>query len=178
MPKDLPKLAPIARIVKMAARQQSGAMAEFGCRSYPIPAPGPEGLSILFLFARTRSDGGESPVWIAPPEYVVAIDAETGRDVGIRPLDTAGLAGTWLGQDHSAARRQEPGFLEQEAAMLAEYDLVLPPMAAGVHPLPAGAGDAMAAISSRFRFVHEPPLAPYYARLGAWFFARLAEARP
>ncbi len=177
MAKKLPALTPITRIVKAAAQQQSGPLAEYGCRSYPIPAPGLDGLRIRFLYARVHSDDPGSPMWIGAPEYIVSIDAESGHVEELRQFHSseAGLAADgWLGQDHSLERRAQPDFIEQESAMLTEYDLVLPGLAAGQQPLPEPARDAIPLLVARFLYLQEAPLAPYYERLGRWFFGRIA----
>lgn len=181
MAKRFPKLATVGSIIKTAAKHQEGPLADYGFRSYPIPAPGDDGLRLQFLYGRTHAEGPGEPVWIATPEYLVTIDAENRRETEIRMFDPAeiGLAGpAWLGQDHSAERRKQADFAEQEAAMLAEFDLVLPGLAAGLQPLPDPARQAIPLLEARFRYLEHAPMAPFYDRLGAWFFRRLEELRP
>lgn len=179
MAKPFPKLKPMQRILQAAARQQQGALRAYGCRSYPIPGPGFDGLRVRFLFSMVSIENDDAPVWIAAPEYLVAVDAETARVEELRQFDPAeaGLAAGWLGQDHSLSRRAQPDFTAQERAMMAEFDTVLPWLASGARPVREDAAEAAGRLAARFQFLAEAPLLPYYREFGAWFFGWLGEVR-
>ncbi|MEZ5352926.1 MAG: hypothetical protein R2762_09850 [Bryobacteraceae bacterium] len=169
MPKQLPPLKPMGRIARAAAAQQDGPLRDYACRSFPIPARGFDGLWVQFLFSRASADGEQSPVWIAAPEYLLTVDAETGKVTELRPFDAP--RGEWLGQDHSLERRAQLDFVEQEQALYGELDILLPALASGARPVPDETAAAARRYTARFRFLAEQPLLPYYQHLGGWFFA-------
>lgn len=176
MPKTLPKLASMEGIIATAARQQEGFLAPYACRSYPIPAPGLEGLQIRFLYAKAAAEREDTPRWIGTPEYIVSIDAETAKLAELRafhPSEIGLQAIQWLGQDHAPVRRKQPDFADHEKNLYLSYDAILPAFAASLQPVPNDVVAAAHRFSSYFGFLLEPPLLPYYQTLGGWFFGRI-----
>lgn len=176
MAKVLPKLAPMERIVATAAAQQQAFLAPYACRSYPVPAPGLEGLDIRFLYAPAASESGDAPLWIGAPQYIVTINAETAKLAELRvfhPTEMGLPAVEWLGQDHAPERRRQPDFASQEKDLWLCYDALLPVFAASLQPVPNEVAVAAHRFGSAFAFLMEQPLLPYYQRLGSWFFGRI-----
>jgi len=180
MAKEFPRLAPMERILRTADAQVAGPLSAYPWRCWPIPTRGFDSLHVQFLYSTTKTEGDTNPVWIGAPAYLVSIDAETAKVVALRPFEPLALglpSVAWLGPDRPLAQLQHPDFLSQTKALAAEYDAVLPALAMGTQPVPESAALAAGRLAARFRYLAEPPLMPYYQKLGGWFFGWIAEVR-
>jgi hypothetical protein len=171
----LPRLVPMVELVRRAAVYPCGILGASTYQSYPLPVAGAARLQVAFLFGEAAVVEPGSPLQLGVPQYVGLLDAESGRFMelrGLSPEEGGGPDGPsgWLGPGRTRQERAEPEYLSQELRVLQALDELAPAFAAGGLEPPEAARNEFASLFPR---VSEAPLRPYYAALGARFFAWL-----
>lgn len=177
MLKALPPLKRITEISRVAARLSSGAVPRDHHLSLPIPAPGPAGLRVGFLFAPVREhEDPRAPqralrVWA--PEYVAWVLAETAafeelrrvsaKDLGVAHPDDVPLAGPWPSPIDEGKR----------TSLCDACDAVLGFYAAGAKKPPPPVRSRALTLDALFEELAEPALVPFYRSVGRAFFTWL-----
>jgi hypothetical protein len=169
---------PMANLYPLARLRASGAVPDEARQSLPIPVRKSGGAQVLFFFCPAQLSAREG-LRVAPPDYLERIDPATGALVELRAVTPADFGQRHapdepLGSVALAADLTPEQYVALRSQLFALYDRLLPAFAAGAERSP---GDALRRdareLRAAFERLREEPLAPYYAAIGAEFFAWL-----
>ena len=171
--KPLPRLAPIATVMRRLSVYGRGALADVNRTLAPMPVPGVEGVRFAILFTATEPLIGSASLRIKTPSHVAYADAESGEFlelVAITPRDL-GIA---QDPDHWLGDFIEPMNLDDKRMRyLDRLDAVASAYAAGRRVESPEVKRAAAELKDAFADIVEAPLAPYYRALAGRFFTWL-----
>ncbi|MFO0587858.1 MAG: hypothetical protein U0441_09980 [Polyangiaceae bacterium] len=176
MDKVLPRLTPIASVMRNLSAYGRGALAGVNRTLAPLPVPGLEGVRYAILFTTTEPIVGSAALRIKTPSHVAYADAESGEFLELAAITPRDL-GVAQDPDHWLGEFVEPMNLdEKRMRYLDRLDAVSFAFAAGRGAETPDVRRAAGELTAAFADIQEAPLAPYYRALAGRFFAWLARA--
>lgn len=172
--KTLPRLAPIASVMRRLSVYGRGALVGVNRTLAPLPVPGVEGVRYAILFTTTEPVAGAASLRIKTPSYVAYADAESGEFLELCAVTPRDL-GVAQDPDHWLGDFLEPVNLDDKRMRyLNRLDAVASAFAAGRGAETPEVRRAAAELTAAFADIQEAPLALYYRALAGRFFAWLA----
>jgi hypothetical protein len=168
-----------AQLATTAGALTSQTIPDEARQSLPIPVRNAGSLTIAFFYCPSAATPQGEKMY--PPRFLLWLDPTTGRMLELKRV-TPGDFGRNDARDQMLGLLRLPDgmtadqYLEQQAALFAIYDALLPEFAHPQQPTSNATRSAAKKFNALFHVLREPPVDAYYEAVGHDFFQWVHDA--